>query len=164
MIVKINYIGGCYILEANQIVKGSLSDVWYFFSNAKNLEIITPKDMNFRITSGGDDKIYGGQIITYRIGLFNIYKTNWVTEITHIIPNRYFVDEQRFGPYKMWQHQHHFEPCSNGVRMYDKVIYKVPLGWLGRLANSLFIKKKLIGVFNYRASVINEFFGDLNSG
>ena len=95
--------------------------------------------MSFDVTSGFEPKVYQGQIISYKIGILPGIKTNWVTEITHITDKKHFVDEQRFGPYKMWHHEHFFEENKNGVMMTDKVSYKMPFGAIGHLVNKFFI-------------------------
>ena len=87
----------------------SIDKAWEFFSSPKNLDLITPDDMSFEIKSGAGTKTYAGQIITYKIKpLLNI-PMNWVTEITQCVEGKYFIDEQRFGPYRFWHHQHHLK-------------------------------------------------------
>jgi ligand-binding SRPBCC domain-containing protein len=86
-------------------------------------------------------------------------KLTWVTEITHVKDLKYFVDEQRVGPYSMWHHEHLLIPIENGVLMRDIVTYKPPFGILGRIANGLFIKKQLKGIFDYRHRKIEELYG-----
>ena len=83
----------------------------------------------------------------------------WVTEITHVVQGRYFVDEQRFGPYTFWHHKHFIEPIEGGVKMIDEVDYKLPLGVLGRFAHWLFVSKKVKEIFEYRFKKLNELFG-----
>ena len=114
--------------------------------------------MGFRITSGEPKKMYPGQIISYQVGILPGLKSNWVTEITHIGKFKYFVDEQRFGPYKMWHHEHHFEQTSIGTRMIDIVSYKLPFGFIGRIAHTLFVKKQLNAIFSYRYEKLNALF------
>ena len=82
-----------------------------------------------------------------------------MTEITHVVPMKYFVDEQRKGPYALWQHQHHFKQIEGGVEMTDIVHYKNPLGFLGNLANTLFVKKKLEEIFRHRYEAVENRFG-----
>lgn len=69
------------------------------------------------------------------------------------------MDEQRFGPYSLWHHQHHFKPVKKGVEMTDIVHYKLPFGWLGDMANSLFVRGQLTEIFNYRFRKVEELFG-----
>ena len=95
--------------------------------------------MDFEIKSNLPNEMYEGQIIVYRIKLLPGVKINWVTEITHVDDGNYFVDEQRFGPYKFWHHQHMFKEVENVMEVQDIVHYAIPLGFLGRLANSIFI-------------------------
>ena len=135
-----------------------LSEAWDFFSSPINLEKITPEHMGFKITSGRPKKMYTGQIISYRVSPLPGIKTNWVTEITHVETNKFFVDEQRFGPYKMWHHEHHFEVQDDGILMTDRVSYKIPFGFLGHIAQALFVKKQLKGIFEHRVKVLDEKF------
>lgn len=149
---------GIYLLEVSQFLKISLSEAWDFFSSPGNLSKITPDHMGFEITSGIHEKMYTGQIITYKVSPFLGIKTNWVTEITHVAEGRFFVDEQRFGPYRMWHHEHHFEVKGGGVLMTDRVSYKLPFGFLGRIAHSLFVKNQLKQIFEYRETYLSKVF------
>ncbi|WP_420317358.1 SRPBCC family protein [Ekhidna sp.] len=150
---------GIYTLSVMQELPIGLSEAWDFFSSPKNLEIITPPHMGFKITSGEPGGMYPGQIITYKVAPFPGVKTNWATEITHVIDKKFFVDEQRFGPYNMWHHEHHFEERENGIFMTDKVSYKIPFGFLGHLAQGLFVKRQLKEIFEYRINKLEEMFG-----
>jgi ligand-binding SRPBCC domain-containing protein len=141
---------GIYTLEVRQWLNIPLKQAWDFFSSPENLVKITPPHMGFKITSGKPGKMYVGQIISYKISPFSGIKTNWVTEITHVSEGRFFVDEQRFGPYRMWHHEHHFEEENGRVLMIDRVSYKLPLGLLGRIVHFLLVKKQLKQIFEFR--------------
>ena len=155
---------GIYTLEVKQFIPLSREEAWEFLSSPGNLKKITPEHMGFLITSGEEDKkMYPGQIITYKVAPFKGIKMNWVTEITHVIEGKYFVDEQRFGPYKFWHHKHFLKEVDGGVEMMDLVSYKIPFGFLGNLMHGLFIKKKLDQVFNYRYNKIEEMTGETAS-
>lgn len=145
-------------MEVQQQLPISIDKAWEFFSSPANLSKITPSNMGFKITSGVPEKMYAGQIITYVIGLLPGVKSNWVTEITQVKEKKFFIDEQRYGPYKMWHHEHRFEEKGKEVMMKDKVSYKLPFGILGALAHSLFIKRQLKTIFNYRFQTLNNFF------
>lgn len=149
---------GIYSLEVRQFLKISLPEAWDFFSSPSNLAKITPGHMGFGITSGIPEKMYTGQIITYHVSPILGIKTDWVTEITHVAEGRFFVDEQRFGPYCMWHHEHHFELKGDGVLMTDRVSYKLPFGFLGRIAHSLFVKNQLRQIFEYREAYLSKVF------
>ncbi len=115
--------------------------------------------MGFRITSNNlNEKVYPGMIITYKVKPLLGIPMAWLTEITHVDDKKYFVDEQKIGPYAFWQHQHFIKQVDGGVLMTDIVTYKPPLGILGSLANWLFIRKQLNGIFNYREKVLNTLF------
>jgi ligand-binding SRPBCC domain-containing protein len=157
--ISFNAHSGIYTLEASQILGISLTKAWDFFSSPENLSKITPGHMGFQITSEVPRKMYPGQIITYKVVPFPGFKTNWVTEITHVAEGRFFVDEQRFGPYRMWHHEHRFEEIEGGVLMTDRVSYKLPFCILGRLAHILFVKNQLKQIFTYREVYLNQMFG-----
>lgn len=142
-------------IKYSQILPISLQSAWKFFSNPRNLDKITPPWLNFRITSDVSSKMYAGQIITYKVRpILNIPAT-WVTEITHVNEPFYFVDEQRFGPYKMWHHEHIFTEIPKvGVEMQDIVTYAIPFGFLGTIANKLFVEKKIKEIFEYRKKTL----------
>lgn len=156
--MKINKHSGVYTLKAEQFLPISLNEAWDFFSSPKNLAKITPSHMGFNITSEIAEKMYAGQIITYKIGILPGIKNNWVTEITHVKDKEYFVDEQRFGPYSMWHHEHIFMERENGVKMLDKVSFKIPFGIFGSIAYALFIKKQLTKIFAHRFAVLEKMF------
>jgi len=138
----------------------SLPQAWDFFSNPANLQAITPDDMGFKVISKyHGDVMYAGQIIEYKVRPVLNIPIYWMTEITQVKDKEYFIDEQRFGPYTLWHHQHHFKEIPGGVEMTDIVHYKNPLGPLGRLANSLFVRKKLAGIFDYRFKKVEDLFG-----
>ena len=103
--------------------------------------------------------MFPGQIITYKVAPLPGLKTSWVTEITQVSEGNYFIDEQRFGPYRMWHHEHRFEPVTQGVLMTDLVSYKLPLGFLGRVAHFLFVRKQLKQIFEYREKCLEGMFG-----
>ena len=145
----------------NQLkISSNIEDVWEFISSPYNLKKITPEYMGFDITSKDlPDKMYAGMIISYKVKPLLGIKTTWVTEITQLIDKKYFVDEQRVGPYALWHHQHIIEPLKGGVIMTDIVSYSPPFGFLGTIANNLFIKSKLNEIFKFRTNAIETRFG-----
>lgn len=115
--------------------------------------------MDFEITSHHlPSKMHPGMIITYKVSPLPFFRTTWVTEITHVQDKHYFVDEQRFGPYSFWQHQHWLQLTEQGVQMSDLVSYKPPFGVLGQFANWIFIRKQIQQIFDYRKRALNELF------
>jgi ligand-binding SRPBCC domain-containing protein len=150
-----------YQLKTTQILPLSLKEAWLFFSNPANLSKITPGWLNFKTTSDLPEKMYAGMIVTYEVRpLLNIPQT-WVTEITQVNEPYYFVDEQRFGPYKMWHHEHIFRENSDGeLEMQDIVSYVLPFGFIGRIANKFLVRKKIEEIFSYRKKILKKIFPD----
>ena len=134
-----------------------LNEVWNFFSRPQNLNAVTPSDMHFEILTDLEGvEMYEGMLINYRIRpLLNI-PMKWCTEITHIKEKEYFIDEQRFGPYAMWHHEHHFKELEGGVEMRDLLHYAIPFGPLGRLANAVLVSRKVDQIFEFRKSAMGE--------
>ena len=146
-----------YQLNYQQVIKSDMNTVWEFIANPRNLKTITPDYMGFDITSEEVPEVmYEGMIISYKVSPFFNIKNDWVTEITRIRENEFFVDEQRIGPYVFWHHQHFFKQTDQGIDMRDKVTYSLPFGVLGAICHSLFIRKKLEDIFNYRKEAIEK--------
>ena len=139
----------------------SLEQAWDFFSSPANLAKITPPKMNFVVTSDNNEaaKMYPGMIITYKVSPVFGIKMNWMTEITHVQEHQYFVDEQRFGPYALWHHQHHFKEIPGGVEMTDLLDYAIGYGIIGRLGNAVLVAKEIQKIFDYRTKAVDELFG-----
>jgi len=149
-----------YSLKTIQKIPITLEQAWDFFSKPDNLKDITPSNLGFQIISQHHgDKMYAGQVIEYTVKPVLGIPLYWMTEITHVQGQQYFIDEQRFGPYSLWHHQHHFKAVTGGVEMTDIVHYKLPLWFLGDLANSIMVKKQLAHIFNYRFAAVEKRFG-----
>ena len=148
-----------HYLHRTQMIPASLDRVWGFFADPKNLNEITPPDMNFEIIAGGDIGMYEGQIIEYRVEFVRGLRSLWLTEIAHVREGAYFVDEQRVGPYRFWYHEHLFETQDGGIKMTDRVTYAVPFGLLGDMVNRIWIQRRLTYIFDYRHQKIIELFG-----
>ena len=145
--------------KACQKLPISLEEAWDFISDPKNLKTITPNFMGFHIISGADESMYPGQIIQYTVSPILGIRTKWVTEITHVVEKKYFVDEQRFGPYALWHHKHFLKEIPGGVEMTDVIDYKLPMGFLGELVHPFLVKPKLDAIFDYRHKKLIELFG-----
>tara|TARA_A100000171_G_scaffold52837_1_gene73508 strand:- start:2283 stop:2744 length:462 start_codon:yes stop_codon:yes gene_type:complete len=150
-----------YTLHSKQNLPISKAEAWKFLSDPKNLKVITPDYMGFHILSGADKPMFAGQIIQYIVTPVLGIKTKWVTEITHVKDQDYFVDEQRFGPYALWHHKHFIKEIEGGVEMEDIIDYKVPFGWLGQLIHPILVKPKLNEIFTYRRKKLVELFGEI---
>ena len=152
-----------FTLKRIQRLPISLDHAWDFFSAPDNLKVITPPYMGFHVRADPAflSQMYAGQIIDYTVKPVLGIPLYWMTEITHVEHQRFFVDEQRVGPYALWHHQHHFKAIEGGVEMTDLVHYRLALGILGRLAHALFIRRQLEGIFNYRWKKLEELFGTM---
>ena len=150
-----------YSLKTVQRLPVNMATAWEFFSNPGNLKEITPAEMGFQVISNHHgNKMYAGQIIEYTVKPLLGIPLYWMTEITQVKEQEYFIDEQRFGPYSLWHHQHHFKAIEGGVEMTDIVHYKIPFWFLGDIANSLFVKNELKKIFAFRFEKASSVFGN----
>lgn len=150
-----------HTLKRIQCLPMSVSEAWDFFSSPDNLKTITPPYMGFNIKSGGDVAMHAGMIIRYTVKPLLGIPITWVTEITHVEDQKFFVDEQRVGPYAIWHHQHHFKAIPNGVEMTDIVNYKLPLGIIGEWVEPFLVKSKVESIFDFRNKKMIELFGNM---
>ena len=149
-------------IETTQRFPINIDTAWDFFSSPHNLTQITPPDIRFTVLSPtGEIKIYPGMFIEYTTTLIAGITIPWVTEITHVSEKKYFVDEQRIGPFSIWHHQHHFETIEGGIEIKDIVHWKSPAGIFGNILNKLFINNKLHHVFRYRQEMTQKIFGTM---
>ena len=146
-------------IQRTQQLNCDINTAWEFFSSPNNLSRITPKDMKFEVlTDLPDESIYEGMIIKYRITpLLNI-PMKWETLIKQVDLYKNFTDFQLRGPYKLWHHFHEFIENEKGVLMKDTVDYELPFGFIGNIAHSLLVKKKIEHIFEYRNEVLEELF------
>ncbi len=147
-------------LKRTQRLPIDLVTAWDFFSSPKNLAAITPDELGFEIKSELPDKMYPGMLIQYTVKPLLGIPLTWVTEITHVEHLKFFVDEQRVGPYSIWHHQHFFKEIPGGVEMTDIVDYRLPFGPLGDIFHPILVKGKLEDIFKYRWDKLVEVFGE----
>ncbi|MBI5645446.1 MAG: SRPBCC family protein [Ignavibacteriae bacterium] len=133
-----------------------IQDVFIFFSDARNLEAITPPELRFRVESQGMINIIEGTEIQYTLGLFGI-RFRWRSRISCWDPPRSFVDEQLQGPYALWHHEHQFEEIAGGTQIRDTVHYALPLWPFSAPAHPL-VRAQLRRIFEYRQTRVIRLF------
>lgn len=131
-----------------------VDEVFAFFSDAENLERITPPELAFHILTPTPINVDEGTMIDYRLRLFGV-PFHWRTRIVQWHPNHQFVDEQVRGPYRSWRHLHTFADCEDGTRMTDRVEYGLPFQPMSSLVLPL-VRRQLDRIFRYRASAIRR--------
>ena len=149
-----------YHLHYAQKFPVSQDEVWDFISNPENLALITPSEVGFEILNRHlVQKMYEGLVIHYRIRPLWGIPLSWVSVIPHFAPPGFFADEQKYGPYKFWHHQHFLHPIEGGVEMTDVIHYQMPMGFLGDWLHSFLVRKKLKRIFEFRKQKLEEKFG-----
>lgn len=150
-----------HVFETEQILSAPLDRVFEFFSDATNLETITPPFLRFSILTPSPIAMHEGAYIRYRLELHGL-PMEWLTRIDEWSPGRSFVDRQLRGPYARWVHRHSFEPDPRGTRVHDLVEYALPLDPLSRPAHPLFVRPQIRRIFHYRREVLAQTFGEPN--
>ena len=135
----------------------SPAEVFEFFSDARNLESITPPWLRFRVVTEGPLELGRGTLIEYRLRLHRL-PIRWLTRIEEWQPGRRFVDVQVEGPYELWHHTHAFEPAADPSQtvVRDLVRYALPLGPLGSLAHVAFVRRDLGRIFDFRRDEVGR--------
>ena len=147
-----------YTLTSSQHLPVSREEAWNFLSNPAQLENITADNMSFQVMDVLPQKMYEGMIIRYQIQLFWKIRMHWVTEITHMEEGTMFVDEQRFGPFRFWHHEHRLIETEDGTKMQDTVHYVMPFSIIGRIAHHIHIHQMLEDIFTFRKQQIEAYF------
>ena len=146
---------GTFCLTADQWVPSPIGEVFEFFSDAHNLEALTPAILHFKVLTPAPIAMFPGALIDYKLRLHGI-PIRWKTEITEWDPPHGFVDTQLRGPYSLWHHTHRFETEGAGTRCRDTVLYRV---FGGRLIQRLFVARDVEAIFTYRQSEMRKRFG-----
>lgn len=144
--------------QMEQWVPQPVKDIYAFFGESKNLEVLTPEFLKFKVLRQSTEKISEGTRLDYSLRLHGI-PIRWQSLIKDWQTNVCFVDIQTKGPYSVWQHTHEFEEKNGGTLIRDKVCFKVPFGAPGDLILTKFIQKDLKKIFNHRKNKIRELFG-----
>jgi hypothetical protein len=150
-----------YELTDHFLVRADAEQTWAFFSHAENLPLITPPSLGFTVLTPRPIRIRDDSLLDYTIRWAGV-PVRWRTRIIEWSPPRQFIDLQLRGPYTLWHHQHTFSPAPDGepgTICRDRVIYKLPLGWMGRVTHALVVRRQLIDIFRYRRKVIAERLG-----
>lgn len=152
-----------FYYRTEQFLPVDIHTAWDFFSSAKNLALITPPELDFKIlTDLNGQEIYEGMLIDYTVKPLLGIALRWQTEICKVEKPNYFTDKQLKGPYKMWEHTHSYEKVDNGILMKDEVKYQLPMGFLGNIAHSILVRKKVEDIFSYRKQVLETMFKNID--
>lgn len=139
------------------LLPAPIEDVFDFFSDAKNLERITPDFLHFKVLDQSTPQIQDGTVFNYRLKIRGI-PVHWQSRIEQWRPLEQFADTQLRGPYQKWYHLHSFERRGAQTFMKDEVIYRLPLGYLGDLFAGRWVDRDVRNIFAYRSKVISEIF------
>ena len=144
-----------YEFKIIQFINLPIEEVFHYFSNPSNLQKITPKYLNFKIKNQPPFKMNKGQLFEYQLVVRGI-PINWTSLISSYDPPYSFIDEQIKGPYSSWHHTHTFKEENGGTAIIDEVKYTLPLGFIGKIINSIWVKKDLDAIFKYRQKIIER--------
>ena len=150
--------GAPRILVREQLLPARIEEVWSFFSDAGNLEAITPSWLRFRILTPRPIEMHEGTLIEYRLRL-GLLPVGWRTRIATWEPPLRFADVQERGPFALWEHHHEFRSLGGMTHMLDRVRYRLPLGRIGGLLGGIPVDAALAAIFDHRHRSIAGRFG-----
>jgi ligand-binding SRPBCC domain-containing protein len=145
-------------IEREQFVERPPEEVFDFFSEARNLERLTPPWLGFEVLTPEPIAMRPGTRIEYRLRLHAV-RVRWVSRIEIWAPGRAFVDRQVRGPYRLWHHLHEFSVVEGGTRVADRVHYAMPFGALGGLTHAAFVRRDLARIFDFRQQAVARLLG-----
>lgn len=145
------------VLEREQLVPLPKHEVFPFFEDPSNLELLTPPTLRFTILTPRPITMAKGAVIDYRLRLFGV-PFRWRTLIEAYEPGVSFVDRQLRGPYRLWRHLHTFEETARGTWVRDRVEYELPFGFLGEITRRLFVGRQLEAIFAFRRTAVEDVF------
>tara|TARA_R110002049_G_scaffold12511_1_gene55972 strand:+ start:194 stop:652 length:459 start_codon:yes stop_codon:yes gene_type:complete len=138
----------------------SLEEAWAFFANPANLNEVTPPDMRFNTLGGDEGPVEEGHLIWHRVQMAPLIYRTWVTEICVVRKNECFIDNQKFGPFKLWHHRHSFKALNEKeTQVTDTVRYALPFWPFGEIAHGLLVRPQLRKMFDYRKQAFQKRFG-----
>lgn len=143
-----------HVFRSSMCLPLKIQDVFSFFSDAMNLEMITPPELCFRVTTPTPIEIGEGTLIDYRLRLFGV-PFNWRARITKWSPPLQFVDEQILGPYERWVHIHSFKDENGTTKIIDKIHFQLPIWPFGEMGYPI-IYALLKRIFRYRRNAIRQ--------
>ena len=150
---------GAWLLRASQLIPLPRARLFPFFADARNLAVITPPRMGFRIRTTEPIVMREGTLIDYTVRVAGV-PVRWRTLISRWDPPTEFADEQLRGPYALWRHRHVFTAVTPGeTRMDDEVLFRLPFAPLGNVALP-FVKAELGRIFDYRRTAIERAIAD----
>ena len=147
-----------HTLRREQMVRADLDEVFTFFAQARNLEVLTPAWLRFEVLTPEPVDMREGTLIDYRLRLHGA-PMRWRSRIERWEPGRTFVDRQVRGPYRLWHHRHEFEASERGTLVRDIVHYALPFGPLGQLAHTLLVARDLGRIFDFRREAVVRVLG-----
>ena len=136
-----------HTFRATQFLAKPLDEVFHFFSDAGNLEAITPPALSFAIRSAPHE-MQRGSTIAYELRLRG-FPIRWKTMIAQWDPPTRFVDVQLRGPYRLWNHVHEFSERDGGVEVTDRVDYVLPFAPFGEMASPM-VARDVDAIFRFR--------------
>lgn len=132
-------------------VDASVSEVWDLHRNPAVLKRISPPGLVVRLPDPAPEPQNGVRFTLTLHPLGIPWGIAWESIFSDVDPPYRFVDTQGRGPFAQWRHEHRFESLADGgTRILETVEWVAPLGWIGRIADVLFLKPMLTFTFAYR--------------
>jgi len=150
-----------HVLEARLWVGRPRPEVFAFFADPGNLAALTPPSFAVRLLTPAP--MTAGAVLDYRLRWLAL-PLRWRAVVREFDPPYRFLDVQVLGPYARWEHRHRFLEADGGTVIEDRVVYRLPLGALGRAAHALFVGRQLRAAWDYRTARVAALVGPVRPG
>ena len=144
-----------YIVESRMWLPKPRDEGFAFFADPANLVRVASPSLGLRLLTPPSTMTAGAWFdlsLTW-LGL----PLRWRTFVREYDPPFRFLDVQVRGPLARWEHRHIFLDEAGGTSVEDRIVYRLPLGALGRLAHVVFVQRQLAAMWSYRRQKISEF-------
>jgi ligand-binding SRPBCC domain-containing protein len=137
-----------FIVESRMWLPKPRAEVFAFFADPVTLPSLMPSSLGVRLVTP-PAAMAAGAVFDLRLVWLGL-PLRWRAFVREYDPPVRFLDVQVRGPYARWEHRHLFLVEGNGTRVEDRVVYRLPLGPLGRLAHTLVVGRQLTAMWAYR--------------
>jgi ligand-binding SRPBCC domain-containing protein len=148
-----------HVLEARVWLGRPRPDVFAFFADPANLARITPPSLGVQLLTR-DPAMGAGAVLDYRVRWLGL-PLRWRAFVREYDPPFRFLDVQLLGPYARWEHRHRFLEEDGGTVVEDRVVYRLPLGPLGRALHAAMVGRQLREAWDYRRRRLGELLGPI---
>jgi len=146
-----------HVLEARVWIGRPRPDVFAFFADPENLARLSPPSLQVTLLTA-PEPMSTGSVLDYRLRWLGV-PLRWRAYVREYDPPFRFLDVQLLGPCTRWEHRHRFLEADGGTVVEDRVVYRLPLGVLGKILHAAVVGRQLRAAWAYRTRQLEALLG-----